>query len=150
MSDIKTVYDPTSATFDWQLENGQLSMDDTPSTAVILSMFTDRRAEESDEIPDGSDDRRGWWGDTFPEKPGDVYGSRLWLYARNKDHPATLEVVREAAEQACAWLTDDGVAARVEAEAARLRSGVLSLTVAITRPDRTRTDIRFADLWEAL
>jgi phage gp46-like protein len=42
------------------------------------------------------------------------------------------------------------VAARVEAEAARLRSGVLSLTVAITRPDRTRTDIRFADLWEAL
>ncbi len=148
--DIKTAYNPDTGAFDWQLENGQLAMDAGPQTAVTLSLFTDRRAGDSDVLPDGGDDRRGWWGDAFPEVPGDVYGSRLWLYARAKDLPATLEAVREAATEACAWLTEDGVAARVEAVAERLRAGVLSLTVAITRPDRSRTDIRFADLWEAL
>lgn len=148
--DIKTTYSPQNGTFDWQLENGQLVMDAGPQTAVTLSLFTDRRAGNADVLPDGGDDRRGWWGDAFPEVPGDVYGSLLWLYTRAKDVPETLESVREAAHLACAWLTEDGVAARVDAVAERLRAGVLSLTVSIVRPDRSRTDIRFTDLWEAL
>jgi phage gp46-like protein len=115
--DIKTIYDADTGTFDWQLVNGQLVMDDGLETSVILSTFTDRRSEDSDVLPNGGDDRRGWWGDAFPEIPGDVLGSRLWLLSRTKDIPATLEQ---------------------------------SLTVSITRPDRTRTDIRFANLWESL
>lgn len=150
MSDLRTVYDPIAGTFDWQLANGQLALDDGLETSVILSLFTDRRAEESDALPDGGDDRRGWWGDAFPEKPGDGIGSRLWLLARAKELPATLEQARGYATEACAWLTEDGVAARVEVTAERLRSGVLGLTVAVTRPDRTQTDIRFANLWESL
>lgn len=148
--DIQTVYNADTGTFDWQLANGQLAMDAGPQTAVILSLFTDRRAAASDALPDGGDDRRGWWGDAFPDIPGDAIGSRLWLYARAKDPPATIEAVREAAAEACAWLTEDGVAARVEAVAERLRAGVLSLTVSITRPDRSRADLRFNDLWESL
>lgn len=150
MSDIQTDYKPDTGTFDWVLANGQLAIDESPRTAVILSLFTDRRAGDSDELPDGGSDRRGWWGDAFPEVQGDAWGSRLWLYSRAKDLPATLEAVREAAAEACAWLNQDNVAARVEAVAERLRAGVLSLTVSITRPDRSRTDLRFNNLWESL
>lgn len=150
MSDIATVYIPTTGTFDWKLENGQLKVDNGLTTAATLSLFTDARAQDSDSIPDGGDDRRGWWGDTFPEIKGDAQGSRLWLFARAKDTPATLESVREAAAAALAWLREDEIADRVEVVASRLRPGVLSLAVAIVRPDRSRADLRFYDLWKSM
>jgi len=54
---------------------------DPLARAVIISLFTWRRANPDDVLPAG-DDRQGWFGDTFAEVRGDRIGSRLWLLSR--------------------------------------------------------------------
>ena len=49
---------------DCGMEAGDLVAEGSLRTAVILSLFLDRRAEDDDILPNGSDDRRGWWADT--------------------------------------------------------------------------------------
>jgi phage gp46-like protein len=65
--------------------------------AVIISLFTWRRANPSDDLPGVGTQvqRMGWWGDSFPVVPNDRIGSRLWLLSRAK---LTSETVARAKE----------------------------------------------------
>lgn len=116
-------------------------------TAVVLSLFTDRRAEADDELPFGESDRRGWWGDAWPGTAGDRIGSRLWLLHREKQTAAVVERAREYAEEALAWLVDDGVASAVEVQASVIRRGVLGLAIAVHRPAEPVARYRFETFW---
>jgi phage gp46-like protein len=153
MSDIRTVFDETTLTADWLLEPPGLDVSDDLTTAVVLSLFTDARAGDSDFIPDGTTDRRGWWADS--RSPEGVLGSRLWLYTRAKASEETRRGVEEAAASALQWLLDDGVAARVDVGASWRETGstprsTLALRVIITRDDGSALDLRFANFWEEL
>jgi len=89
-------------------------------TAVIISLFTDRRANKDDVLPDPSNlDRRGWWGDLTSNFPNDQIGSRLWLLERCKTTEDIVPRAKKYAEEALKWLIDDGVAVKVEVEAER-------------------------------
>lgn len=129
--------------FDLALSGFDLAADSGLRTAVLLSLLCDRRAEDDDEIPDGTSDRRGWWADAFAERQGDRFGSRLWLLRRSKQIPETARLAREYAEQALVWMVEDGVATSVAVSAEIVRRGVLGLRVAIMRPDGRR----FEDLF---
>lgn len=114
--DIATVL-TSDLTFDWSIAGGDLLADDGLDTAVAISLWTDRLADADDVLPDGSGDRRGWWGDAYlaPLANGqpDRIGSRLWLLARALQ---SLEAARQAqayVQEALRWLVDDGVAAGV-------------------------------------
>ena len=112
--DIALRYDPESQVFDLALEDGELAADEGLQTAVILSLFTDRLADDDDRLPDGGNDRRGWWADAYNERP---HGSRLWLLSREKTEEAVLRRAKTYAEEALAWLIEDGIAAEVVVEA---------------------------------
>lgn len=132
MSDIRTLIDDvTTFAGDWTLSGVDLASDDTIETAIILSLFTDRRAEPGDELPAGETDRRGWWGDAVPEAEGDRWGSRLWLLRREKQTQETLARAREYAREALSWLLDDGHATRLDVQATWARQGLLGLTVEV-------------------
>lgn len=103
-----------------------LATDTGLRTAVIISLFTDRRVEADDELMDGSDDRRGSWDDPWR-------GSRLWLLAREKQTPRTLERAREYTEEALAWLVEDGIARSAIVTAEWVRASVFGLRVVIER-----------------
>lgn len=109
-----------------------LLTDDSIETAVIISLFTDRRAEESDDIPDGSDNRRGWWGDTYSETPT---GSRLWLLSREKQMSSVLLRAEQYAAEALQWLVDDSLASAIAITASNPADSVLALRVDITLAD---------------
>jgi len=121
--------------FDIALDGLNLATDAGLRTAVILSLFTDRRAEAYDVLPDASGDRRGWWADAYAD---DRIGSRLWLLAREKQQPQVLARAREYAEQALRWMVDDGLATRVSVTAETVRTGVLGLRIVITLADGSR------------
>ena len=121
----------------------------TLARAVIISLFTWRRARPDDELPDG-ESRMGWFGDSFAEVNGDRIGSRLWLLARRKLVPRTINEAREMAEEALAWLIEDGVATRVEVIAERMGLSGLALSVRITRTNGAVLDLRFADIWRVI
>ena len=97
--DIALRFDPERGYYDLAFEE-DLATDPGLETAVVLSLFTDRRALPADALPGGGNDRRGYWADAFSER---LQGSRLWLLSREKE----LESVRRSAEvyaqEALAW-----------------------------------------------
>lgn len=98
-----------------QLAVYSLELEDTLNTAVILSLFTDRRAGRDDVLPLGQQNRRGWIGDELMADglDTDEWGSGLWLCYATKSDADTLERARFAAQEALAWLVRDGIASSV-------------------------------------
>lgn len=170
MSDIRTaIYAPLAPGelphFDWSQAGNQLEIDDGLESAVIISLFTDRRAADDDVIPDGTTNRRGWWADAYPEIEADQIGSRLWLLFREKDTQAVVTRAREYAEEALAWLIDDGVASQVvvetgwvdrisraltETKTTLSMPGVLGIRVSIVRTGHPVARFRFESFWEGV
>ena len=130
---------------DCGMEAGDLVAEGSLRTAVILSLFLDRRADDDDILPNGSYDRRGWWADTVApmtdygigggSASGDHIGSRLWLLSREKQLAGVLERARHYAEEALTWLVEDGVATAVQVTATNPRQGWLVLEVTVTLSD---------------
>ena len=146
--DIAVAYRTFSG--DLGVAGGDLIREDTLRTAVVLSLFLDARAKDDDEIPDGSSNRRGWWADAYAGQVPDSFGSRLWLLHREKQLTSVLARAKEYAEEALAWFVKDGVAKSVQVTAEIPRQGALGLQVVIERPDGSRIEYLFNNLWEGV
>lgn len=135
---------------DVSIEANDLQVDDGLKTAIILSLFTDRRAELSDTLPDGQTDRRGWWADAVPVVAGDRFGSRLWLLDRSKQTADTLERAQAYAQESLQWLIDDRVTDSVTVVAEFIQPNLgLGLAVSARRPGGDLVKFRFDYTWAA-
>lgn len=148
MSDLALEFDPATLTADLLFDGFSLATDDSLRTAVVISLFTDRRADADDRLPDAGDDRRGWWADTFAEVEGDLIGSRIWLLSREKQLREAVARAEEYAREALQWLVDDAIARSVGVIGSIPRTGWLRLDVEITRPTGGVSRYDFA--WRAL
>jgi phage gp46-like protein len=135
--DIALVFDPLTLTADILVENGGLRMDGGLTTAVIMSLFSDQRADDDDPVdaasPGGG--RKGWAGDLL-EPPGQRLGSKLWLLQRAKMQEQGQDVsgfVEQYASDALQWLKDEGVADQVDCTAQRAGLEAVALSVAISK-----------------
>lgn len=131
------------------IEGGQL-MNQSLAALVLISLFTDARASESDALPDGGGDRRGWPGDSFYDAP---WGSRLWLLSREK---LTTDVRNRAvtyAEEALAWFTvDDGngaLAQKVTVTGSIPIFQMLALHITIVMPTGEQLTLTVNKRWES-
>lgn len=149
MSDIGLTWDSQNGAADFSIEDNDLVTDNGLQTAVLLSLFTDRRAESGDILPDNETDRRGWWADAHPVIEGDRFGSRLWLLARSKESQTVLNRAKEYAQESLQWLVDDKVADKVVVSAEVPRTGVLGLVVQVYRPTVDPVTFRFNYAWES-
>jgi phage gp46-like protein len=156
MADVETQWGLSTAPLggDWALVPPGLAADRDLETAVILSLFTDAAARDDDRPPDGTDDRRGWWGNWQAPERLEI-GSRLWLLSRETSTDDVRRRAEEYAAEALQWLLDDGVAARVDVGAAWLElapvpPATLALRVRIVRDDGRVYDRRYAWAWAAL
>jgi phage gp46-like protein len=73
--------------------------EETLETAIVLSLFTERRDEK---------EGGGWWGHTYGE-----FGSRLWTLRREKLLPGLERRAERFAREALAWLVAEGWCAEV-------------------------------------
>lgn len=149
MSDLALSFDGSTLTADLLFDGFSLVTDDSLRTAVVISLFSDRRAVDDDRLPDGGNDRRGWWADTFAPIEGDRIGSRLWLLSREKQLREVVARAEEYAREALEWLIEDGVAASLVVTGSIPRTGWLRLDVEIVRPGNAETS-RYFFAWEAL
>jgi len=149
MSDIGLFWDAERFRADLSLRSADLALDDGLETAVLISLFTDRRAAPDDAVPEAGADLRGWWGDVAPSVAGDLIGSRLWQLSREKQTATVVARAREYAEEALAWLVIDGVAESVVVEAQIVARGVVGLGIQINRPSGP-SRMKFDYAWEAL
>jgi len=135
----------TSPVFDLSLSDGELESDEGIRTAVIASLGTDRRALDSDNIPDGTDNPRGWFADYLLDN-NDREGSRLWLLSRSKQTTATSSAAEDYVKESLAWMLIDGVASAVAVSASWYRTGFLKIDLSISR--NKNDDVQFSLLWD--
>lgn len=139
--------------FNFDSSTQDLESDEGLETAVIISLFSDRRAKEDDVLPDpNSTDRRGWWGDLVSDIENDQIGSRLWLLNREKTLESVLVKAKEYAQEGLQWLVSDGVAAKVSVETER--QGIagndwLAIKVKIQKIDGNIEGFNFELQWTA-
>ncbi len=148
--DLDLVWDNAAGAADLSVEGNDLAQASSLQTAIYLSLFLDRRAEESDILPDGETDRRGWWGDAHPNVDGDQIGSRLWLLSRSKQTQETLTRAEDYAREALQWLIDDAVSDEITVTASIPQTGVLGLEIGIRRPDADPINFRYSYAWASL
>lgn len=131
-------------------ENGNLKTEDSLQSAVIISLFTDRRAFPEDVLPDAhagkhkiTQDRRGWAGDALEDK---IIGSRLWLLSRAKQTEETRRAAIEYAQEALQWLIDDKIATDIGITAEWHGQGRLDLKISITLSDGKEFALYFKNI----
>ncbi len=141
----------------WNVNHGEFALNDAGDdlatdpgleTAVTISLFTDRRAGEHDELPATETDRRGWFGNDY-EKPGDEIGSKLWLLRREKQMQSVVRRAEEYARESLQWMLEDRVANAVKVIGTIPRAGWLHLQIDVTRPDGRNLNLKYAYNWEA-
>lgn len=143
--DRKLLFNGALMRADLNLDGGAVELTGGLETAVIISLFTDRRARADDVLPEGDNgDRRGWWADAFGDRP---IGSRLWLLGREKQLPVVVARAKEYAEEALAWLVEDKVASRIVVTAEIVRQGMLGLAIEISRTSAAPVSFRFTYVW---
>lgn len=135
---------PTGTACDIGVANGALAADHDIKTAVLISLFTDRRAEDDDPLPNPGGSKRGWWGDAFADRH---IGSRLWLLGREKQLREVVNRAREYAEEALAWLVEDEVASRVQVAASIAAPGWLALEIVVERETSAPAKFKFDYAW---
>lgn len=116
--------------------------------AVVISLFTWRRAATDDPIDD--EERFGWWGDSFPAVGDDRIGSRLWLLRRVKLTRETQLDAEFYAREALQWLLDDGDVIRIEIRSERATGERLNLGVILTISTGERLEIHPTELWQVI
>lgn len=145
--DLRFKYDALNQEFDLGIENNELEFDDGLETAVLVSLYSDARAEV-DELPIGQTSRRGFWGDAV-ENPDKVNtGSKLWLLDRAKTTDELLEQVREYCEAALQWLVDDAIAESVTVETRYLDKFSMAIEITIARPQGEKQPFKYGYVWE--
>lgn len=136
LTEVNGAYDISLA------ENGDILTRDSFETALLMSLWGERRAAASEmPVPEL---RRGWIGNE--STPGWENGSKLWLYEQSRATRTVLNGIETAVANGLQWLVDDGLAIRVTVSA-RLTSGNISVLAEIERPNST-VERRYFDLWE--
>lgn len=123
--------------------NTLLASADRLDRAVVISLFTWRRAENSDPIDD--DERYGYWGDAYPDQPRDRIGSRLWLLRRRSLASETVQDAERYAREALAWMVEDEIVQRVDVRLERATATRLDLYVTLTL-DGVQREMKFDDV----
>lgn len=129
MADITLAWNSATNHADWVQNGAVLETGNDIVSAIIISIFSDRRAEPGDVIPDDSNDPRGWWADD------DVpIGSRMWLLRRAKQTMTTLQLAYDYLAESLQWMIDDGVVGRFDIQMQWVRRGMLGAQITAWSP----------------
>ena len=146
VGDIALIWNPDLGRADFSITDSDLTSEEGLRTAALLSLFTDRRANDDDELPSESGDLSGWWGDEYAEEANDLIGSRLWLLNRSKVSERLANSVENYCREALQWMVDDLVVSSIGFDS-EVVSGKLLYRVELFHGD-TSTPLRFEHVWE--
>ena len=151
MTDLKLLWDDALSIADLEFADNDITKSTGLHTAVIISLFSDRRARDDDVLPDPTSlDKRGWFGDLIsPAVTGDQIGSRLWLLEREKTTPEVLKRAEEYCIEALQWMIDDGVVASIDIEVER-QEALLAIKVELRKIDGSVEALEFSAEWESM
>ena len=140
----------TDGSYDLQIgADGDILTAEAFDTAIIVSLFTDARADQSEVLP--SELRRGWIGNE--STPDFEIGSKMWLFYQNRLTQTTVNGIVGAAQDSLQWLVQDSIPATDTTIAnsvtasGEVTSRGLELQITIERPD-SQVEKRYFELWQ--
>jgi phage gp46-like protein len=143
MPDLKIIINDAGF-FDIDIDsNGDLATVDNFDTAILASLFVDKRADIS-EVPI-PENRRGWWGDTVSDVVDDQNGSKLWLFDQARLTPIEQNKLEDEAFDACLWFVQDGYL-----DSINVNSVIRDLSILLTINFKIRNSVsesRAYELW---
>jgi phage gp46-like protein len=125
--------------------SGHLYTDDSLRTMVLVALYTWRRGDPEDDVPDVSD-LKGWWGDSYPEVEGDQMGSKLWQLQGMNAGPTAIEFAKQEIAAALQFMLDDGIVDNVLAEI-EISGTTLAGRIGLLRP--RDPNVLWVPLWDA-
>jgi len=139
-------------TFDWTISGTSLKADDQLYNAIMLCLFTDKRARDDYPLPSAEDDPRGWWGNNInidSNNGEQELGSYLWIYERSAMTDANLKGIEDAVNDALLPLTATGMVARYDSQVAWDKpKGSVCIGVQVYSQDGAKAfDQRFTRVW---
>lgn len=123
-------------------ESHQATTDGIAGLAYML-LFTWRRAEEGDEIPDGITSKQGFWGNKD-------LGCKWWLRVRLICNDDSLQIIKRDAEEALSVLLDLGVVSAIHYEVWRFSETVGFIRIRLVEPDGKETNLVVEDIWKVI
>lgn len=150
MADLSFIYDPEKGHSDMQIVDGDFLIADDLQTAVEISLFSDRRARDSevDTIQAGRKQRvsrKGYWANSFKEN---IQGSALWILYRGKRSQETLELGEKTATESLQHLVTNGVASKAAVECSFDGENLVVVAI-ITKPDG-QEKFNYSFAWDEL
>lgn len=134
--------------FDLSMHCGDLSTENELNNAIMMSLFTDRRANNDDVLPTGQTDRRGWWSDALD---GEKIGSKLWLLEGATNRNMTKIRAKEYAQESLMWLVNDAVAKSVNVTVSiGAKCNDIYLNVDVCKSDDERNIFKYRYAWDNL
>ena len=124
MSDIKTIFTDLSTGAQYDISAIGLAEDDSLATAVIISLFTDKRQPGAMPM-----EARGWWADDI--------GSLRWTLNREKQTQEVLQKLIRYDTDALQWLVAERLVKSVNVSAQWIARGVLKEQITLTLNNNT-------------
>lgn len=146
MFDIEIVKQ-SDESYDLEIVDGDFRIDEGFRTSLIISLLSDRRADESQVTL--SQFRRGWICDLVTTTPGFKIGSHLWLLENSRIIPETLSLAEDYAQKSLQWLLDENLAIKINASASisLIRDHAIDLVIEITSPSGS-VSVEAFNLWK--
>jgi len=112
-------------------------------TSIGISIFTDRRTDDNDSIPNAA----GWAGDAIRPEGEDLLGSKMWLFHSEKTLDSNLSRAKQFVEESLQWLLDDNIARILTATVTYLSKpkGIMTILVDVVRFDGLNE--KFSYVW---
>lgn len=130
----------------WDIQigfDGDIETADSFDTYIIVALFTDARADESEVAQ--PERRRGWAGNEHT--PGFEQGGKFWLFEQSRLTRATMNDAEAAAVDALQSLVDEGLAVSVRGARVTRTADAATLEIDIERA-RDQVAKRYFDLWQ--
>lgn len=149
--DIRLTYDVYDQYVDFILADRDVERDPGLETAVMITLLTDKLADEEDDLPDDSGYRGGWFGDSIPVVEDYKMGTKLWLLQRAKTVSEIPARAKEYLKDGFQWMIDDEIvqAVNISVERRRDLKTTLAFTLSFVKPEGVTIFYKFYYNWEA-
>ena len=123
--------------------------------AVLITLISDKRADDDDILPDEGGYKGGWWGDDLPFVPGDLIGWKGWLLRRSKAISTVIAEAEDFLRDGFQWMFDDGIIEDLEINVVRddkildMGSSVLLISLKFVRPGKQDVFFQYHFNWES-
>lgn len=144
MSDLKIKLQ--NAVFDFVKQDQDFAIDDGLETAIIVSLFSDKRVSLAEVRAGVVDTRGGWWG-SFVEGQIET-GSEIWLFERRKLTTQVAADIEDEAVAALQWMLGEGSVDKIEVTTVRPAINRLNMVIAIIKGNQPPRRFEFILFWE--